>query len=315
MEKTKILAVTGPTATGKTKIGVELAESFSGEIISCDSMQIYKGLPIGTAQPTASELNKIKHHLVNFVEVSENFSVSDYVKLAQKAASNIAGRGKIPILVGGTGLYLRSMLQGTSFEDNHTDEEIRKSLYELAVSKGKAALYEQLLETDPRAAEKIHQNNVKRVVRAIEYNMVTGKLFSAQEIKPEDSEYDYLMLCLMYRDRDKLYAKIEHRVDAMLESGLLQEAREFHEFCAGCKVTPTAAQAIGYKEIFPYFNGAVSLETAVSNLKQATRRYAKRQITWFKRESFVKFIYLDDYSSQKEVFKECESLVSKFIIG
>lgn len=314
-ERIKIVAVTGPTATGKTTLGIHLAQHFQGEIVSCDSMQIYKGLPIGTAQPTERELKLVRHHLIGFLDPTEGFSVSDYVKLAGETVQDIFTRGKLPILVGGTGLYARSLLQGTNFEEACRDDLLRESLYRQASENGNEAVYQQLMVLDPQAAQKIHPHNLKRVVRALEYCILTDGLFSAQELQNNKNNppYEYLMLCLTYRNREVLYREIERRVDKMLEQGLLSEAEAFYRFSQSCERLPTAAQAIGYKELFPYFSGKAELEDAIANLKKATRHYAKRQMTWFKKESAISFIYLDDYDSHDKAIQTCIDLVNQFL--
>lgn len=315
IEKAKIIAVTGPTATGKTALGIKLAQQYDGEIISCDSMQIYRGLPIGTAQPTARELRQVRHHLIGFLDPAEDFSVSDYVKLAGETVQDIQNRGKLPILVGGTGLYARSLLQGAYFEEACRDERLRESLYREAHENGNDTLYQRLITIDPEAAQKIHPNNLKRIVRALEYCELTDTLFSKQELQKNTSRgrYQYLMLCLTYRNREIHYRLIENRVDQMMAQGLLKEAEAFYEFSQSCKKLPTAAQAIGYKELFPYFTGEASLVEAVTNLKKATRHYAKRQMTWFKKEPAISFIYLDDYDTHERALQACIDLAEKFL--
>ncbi len=304
--KLPVLAVTGPTATGKTALGVALARQYGGEIVSCDSMQIYRGLPVGTAQPTPEELAAAPHHLVGFLDVREPFSVSDYVELAAETIRSIHARGKLPILVGGTGLYARSLLRGFTFEDDCRDEDLRRELFSRAEKEGPEALYRELEVLDPDGAKEIHPNNVKRVIRALEYCRLAGEPFSAQAQRSRQAEppYKSLLLCLSFRDREELYRRIELRVDRMLEGGLLQEAESFYRLCRTCGTPPTAAQAIGYKELFPYFAGEKSLEEAVEDLKRESRRYAKRQITWFSREPEARFLYVDDYDDPEDLFRE-----------
>ena len=295
-EKIPVIAVVGPTATGKTALGIGLARRFGGEIVSCDSMQIYRGLPIGTAQPDQGELAQAPHHLVGFLDVGEPFSVSDYVNLAGRTITEIAGRGKLPILVGGTGLYARSLLRGFSFEESARDESLREALFRQAEEQGPEALYRRLQEQDPVAAGEIHPHNVKRVIRALEYIQLSGEPFSRQAARSKEAQspYRYVMLVLGFRDRQKLYQRIDRRVDRMLELGLLREAEDFYRRCKEGGTPPTAAQAIGYKELFPYFAGEVPLEQAVEDIKRESRRYAKRQITWFAREENAVPLYLDE---------------------
>lgn len=294
-QKPAVVAVIGPTATGKTALGIGLARRFSGEIVSCDSMQIYRGLPIGTAQPTAEELAQAPHHLVGFLEVGEPFSVSDYVALAGRAIQGITARGNLPILVGGTGLYARSLLRGFSFEGGAQDDALRARLFAEAEGQGPQALYARLQALDPAGAAEIHPHNVKRVVRALEYCLLSGEPFSrqAERSKTREAPYRSLLLCPVYKDRQLLYERINERVDGMLRQGLLEEAEGFFHYCEQAGTPPTAAQAIGYKELFPYFRGEAPLAEAVEKLKQESRRYAKRQLTWFAREPGVQYVYLD----------------------
>ncbi len=299
----KLPAVLGPTASGKTALGIALAKQLSGEIISCDSMQIYQGLSIGTAKPSQEELREAPHHLIGFCPIEKSFSVSDYVTLAEKTEKEIRARGKLPILVGGTGLYARAFLRGVSFEAQGKDEKLRSALQEEARRRGIAPLYERLQKIDPQAAEKIHPHNEKRVLRALEFFEATGMLFSKQEERSKQAppKYDYRVLCLCFRDRQTLYRRIDSRVDEMMERGLLREAQDFFETVSGSREKYTAAQAIGYKELFPYFLGEISLSQAVENIKKESRRYAKRQITWFSREENRLELYVDDFSSGEEL--------------
>ena len=304
-EKIPVIAVVGPTATGKTALGIGLARRFGGEIVSCDSMQIYRGLPIGTAQPDQEELAQAPHHLVGFLDVGEPFSVSDYVNLAGRTITEIAGRGKLPILVGGTGLYARSLLRGFSFEESARDESLREALFRQAEEQGPEALYRRLQEQDPVAAGEIHPHNVKRVIRALEYIQLSGEPFSRQAARSKEAQspYRYCMLVLGFRDRQKLYQRIDRRVDRMLELGLLKEAEGFYRRCKEGGTPPTAAQAIGYKELFPYFAGEVPLEQAVEDIKRESRRYAKRQITWFAREENAVPLYLDELDGPEDLLE------------
>lgn len=312
-EKIPMAAVVGPTATGKTKLGIQLCQRLGGEIVSCDSMQVYRGLPIGTAQPTQEELAAAPHHLIGFLEVDQPFSVSDYVEAAGQAIREISGRGRLPVLVGGTGLYARSLLRGFSFEENGRDEEVRQRLFRQAEEQGPETLYQCLCRLDPKAAEEIHPHNVKRVVRALEYIQLCGEPFSAQaqRSRAAQSPYQYVMLCLSFRNRETLYHRIDARVDSMLAQGLLEEAKQFFKRCQESQNIPTAAQAIGYKELFPYFRGEISLEEAVEAVKRESRRYAKRQITWFKREEQVEFLYVDDYPNSRALLEESLRLLEK----
>lgn len=294
-------AVVGPTASGKTAFAIALAKRLNGEIVSCDSMQIYKGLDIGTAKPAPQELSEVRHHLIGFLEPEVPFSVSDYVAAAAPVLADIDKQGKLPIVTGGTGLYARSLLEGISFQEDCRDDGIRRRLNEQAEKEGAQAFYEHLQRLDPAAAAKIHPNNVKRIVRALEYHEVTGRLFSEQEeqSKPAKPPYRYRMLCLAYRDREILYRRIDRRVEDMLANGLIAEAESLYAQAGTGGALPTALQAIGYKELFPYLEGKASLDETAENIKRETRHYAKRQITWFKREKSIDFLYLDEIGFEK----------------
>lgn len=278
----KLVVLGGPTASGKTALGIRLAQAFGGEILSADSMQIYKGLNVGTAKPTPEEQAQAPHHLIDFLDPSESFSVADYVELAQKTIREVAARGAQPFVVGGTGLYLSSLLEGIRFATQMADPALRKKLEEEMDLLGPQAMYDRLAELDPESARTIHPNNRVRVIRTLEICLSGGGPASAQkaQAKPETPPYKSLCLCLGFQDRQLLYKRIETRVDRMMEEGLLEEAEQVYLYRDRYK---TAAQAIGYKEFFPYFEGTASLEEAVAKLKQATRNYAKRQLTWLRR--------------------------------
>lgn len=293
--KIKLLAVCGPTASGKTALSIALAKALDAEIVSCDSMQIYRGMEIGTAKPTEAEMDGVAHHLLGFCDPAETFSVMDYTELAAKVIREIDARGKRAILVGGTGLYARSLLRSVPFTENSRDAAVRAELQQTFEASGIRPLYERLSALDPESAAQIHPNNTKRVIRALEYCLVAGEPFSAQARASRlvESPYDYKMICLGFRDREKLYERINRRVDKMLEEGLVEEARRYYaRYGTSGK---TSVQAIGYKELFPYFEGTCTLEEAVGNIKQETRRYAKRQLTWFRREENTIWLYADDY--------------------
>jgi tRNA dimethylallyltransferase len=304
MDKIKIAAVTGPTASGKTALAIALAKRLDGEIISCDSMQIYRGMDIGTAKPTREELAEVPHHLIDILPADAPYSCSDYVKDAERVVEDIASRGKLPIFCGGTGLYLDRFLKGGNDDGAACDEHLREELKRFYEEKGVDALYERLVALDPAAAETIHKNNVKRVMRAIEICLVTGEKKS--EIDKKNAEivdrYDHKVITLAFENRELLYRRIEKRVDQMIDEGLLEETR--------CLMTEgvfersqTAAQAIGYKELFPYFRGEDSLESCVEELKAATRRYAKRQVTWFSGKDYAHKVFVDD-GKQLKSFEE-----------
>lgn len=310
-DKQPLAAVVGPTGTGKTSLGIRLAQRFSGEIISCDSMQVYEGLSIGTAKPSPAELRAVPHHLIGLIPWSTSFSVADYAELARDQIARVHESGKLPILVGGTGLYARSLLYGAAYRQLPRDEPLRQSLQaEAETAAGQAALYARLQTLDPDAAASIHPHNVKRVLRALEVCLSTGDRFSRQQAWQAEPVYRHLLLCLSCRDRALLYDRINRRVDRMLEDGLVEEAAQFHQAVAGEKPLPTVAQAIGYKELFPYFEGALSFAQAVENIKRETRRYAKRQLTWFRRDVDAKVLYLDDYEGADALFEAASALLT-----
>lgn len=304
MDKIKIAAVTGPTASGKTALAIELAKRLDGEIISCDSMQIYRGMDIGTAKPTREELAQVPHHLIDILPADAPYSCSDYVKDAERAVEDIVSRGKLPIFCGGTGLYLDRFLKGGNDDGAACDDSLRAELKKFADEKGIDALYERLLELDPVAAETIHKNNVKRVMRAIEICLVTGEKKSDIDKKNAEivDRYDHKVITLAFENRELLYSRIEKRVDQMISEGLLDETRRL--LAEGIfERSQTAAQAIGYKELFPYLRGEASLESCTNELKAATRRYAKRQVTWFSGKDYARKVYVDD-GKQLKTFEE-----------
>ncbi len=307
--KSKILAVCGPTASGKTWIGVELAQLLDGEIISADSMQIYKGMDIASAKPTKEEMKGIPHHLMDFLDRDVTFSVADYVKLANEKIQDVLSRGKMPIIVGGTGLYIDSLLNNVNFSEVTSDEEYRQSLYDFAGDKGNEALYQKLLEADPEACQQIHMNNLVRVIRALEVIHVTGRKFS--QLKAEsrlvESPYDSVIIGLNANDRGVLYDRINQRVDEMVEMGLVEEARQLYQ----SSEMKTAGNAIGYKELIPYFENQMSLNECIDKIKQETRRYAKRQLTWFRRNDNIRWIMIDDFSKKCEIFEKCKKAIAK----
>ena len=288
MEQLRCAAVVGPTASGKTALAVELAKAFHGEVVSADSMQIYREMQIATAKPTPQEMQGIPHHLMDFLPPDQPFSVSDYVTLARKTIREIAARGHLPILCGGTGLYVSSLLEHVQFEPIETDPKRREALYREAEADGGEALYARLCAVDPERAKSIHPHNVVRVVRALEVYETTGKTMSElqRESKPLPSPYDCLMIGLTFRNRQTLYDRIDRRVDGMMEQGLLEEARRVLQNPA----LKTAANAIGYKELKPYFAGEASLEDCLETMKRESRRYAKRQLTWFRRDPRIHWI-------------------------
>ncbi|MBQ2668523.1 MAG: tRNA (adenosine(37)-N6)-dimethylallyltransferase MiaA [Clostridia bacterium] len=309
-KKIKLLAVCGPTASGKTALGVALARAYSGEVISCDSMQIYRGMEIGTAKPTKEEMGEIPHHLLDFCDPETTFSVVDYTTRAAECIEDITARGTRPILVGGTGLYARSLLRSVPFTENSRSDEVRAALQKEFEEKGIGEIYARLQAFDPEGAAEIHPNNTKRVIRALEYCLVAGEPFSVQAkaSREVESDYDYKMICLGFQNRDNLYARINLRVDQMIQNGLLDEAKQYYEQY-GLR-GKTSVQAIGYKELFPYFDGQCTLEEAVENIKKETRRYAKRQLTWFRREENTVWLYVDAYDSAESLIRAAEEIAA-----
>ena len=309
--KIKIAAITGPTASGKTALAIRLARELGGEIISCDSMQIYRGMDIGTAKPTAEELAAVPHHLIDILPADAPYSCSDYVKDAEAAVEDIVSRGKLPIFCGGTGLYLDRLLKGGNDDEAACDESVRAELKDFYEQNGVDALYERLLSLDPESAETIHKNNVKRVMRAIEICLVTGKKKS--EVDKKNSEitdkYDHRVITLAYNDRQTLYDRIDRRVDMMIKEGLVEETKRLLEDGV-FERSLTAAQAIGYKELFPYLRGEESLENCIDELKRASRRYAKRQITWFSGKDYAHKVFVDGENFDK-TFENIVNILQK----
>ena len=295
MKKSKILAIVGPTAGGKTALSVALAKRAGGEVISCDSMQIYRGMDIGTAKPTEEEMRGVPHHLLDIAAPEEAFSVCDYVSAATAAADDILSRGKLPIFCGGTGLYLDAFLRGGVADSPAGDPALRAALTESASADGGAALFEELRRCDPESAAAIHPNNLRRVIRAVEIYRLTGVPKSEWDRRSRTfpPRYDAVVLGLCYHDRALLRARISARVDEMLAAGLAEETRRLWE--AGVfEKSPTAAAAIGYKELLPYLRGECTLAAAAETLKTATAQYAKRQMTWFAAKDYVTWIPADE---------------------
>ncbi|MBP3314729.1 MAG: tRNA (adenosine(37)-N6)-dimethylallyltransferase MiaA [Clostridia bacterium] len=313
-QKTKIYAVVGPTASGKSALALELAKRHGGEIISCDSMQIYKRMNIGTAKPTVAEQSAVRHHLIDIVEPDVDFSCEDYVAYAHKAIADCVSRGKIPIICGGTGLYLDTLLRGGNSAPVADTSAIRAELTARAEREGADAIYAELMRVDRESAEAIHPNNVKRVIRALEiyYSCGVPKSELDRASKQIEPRYDANVLMLKYADRDILYRRIEKRVDLMIAEGLLEETLALMQEGVFEK-NGTAAQAIGYKELLGYLRGTESLEDAIAELKTATRRYAKRQITWFSAKDYVMPLEADSECGIKrfeEIVNNAEKLFS-----
>ena len=294
--KQKLICIAGPTASGKTALSIALAKLLDTEIISSDSMQLYRGMDIGTAKPDMAERDGVVHHMFDVAEAGETFSVARYQQMADACAQEILSRGRIPIVCGGTGLYLYALIDGSTFSGDETNLEAREKYNAIAREQGAHALHEMLRKVDPESAERIHENNVKRVVRALEVYEQTGMTIgemNARNKRPEP-KYDAILFALCPTERQTLYDRIDRRVDQMVELGLLEEARRLLE---QGRLTGTAGQAIGYKELVPYLQGQATLSDCLDTLKRASRNYAKRQLTWLRRDGRVNWIY---YNSAEE---------------
>ena len=318
MDKKKIIAVVGPTASGKSALALELARQYDGEIVSCDSMQIYKKMNIGTAKPTADELLAVRHHMIDIAEPTDNFSCEDYVRQASVAIDDICKRGKLPIVCGGTGLYLDALLRKNDFETMSADESLRAELAEFAEKNGAEALWEELFRVDPESAKATHPNNVKRVIRALEIYRLSGLTKTELDRRSREGgfRYDACVIGLRYGERELLYRRIDRRVDQMLEMGLLAETEALAREGVFEK-NRTAAQAIGYKEMVGVVLKGDDLKEATEALKQATRNYAKRQLTWFRHMDGAFTVYVDcpDGSPRKkeDILSECKSIFTNGI--
>ena len=300
MQKKKLIVVCGPTATGKTELAVRLCRALSGEVVSADSMQIYDELKIGTARPDEREMGGVPHHLLGFVPPEASFSVADYVERARAALADIFARGRQPVVAGGTGLYITSLCDGVRFGAFKGDSEVREQLRKEAEEKGGEALLDRLREVDPKSAEKLHKNDLFRLTRALEIYLTTGVTRTEWERRSKESEpeFDLRMVGLTFRDRAALYARIDARVDRMIACGLVAEAEALYR--RGLR-DAQSMRAIGYKELVAYFEGACSLAEAVEAIKQNSRRYAKRQLTWFRRDERISFLELDGLTAE-EIF-------------
>ena len=300
---TQILVVAGPTASGKTGTAVRLAQEFGGEVISADSMQIYKHMDIASAKPTQEEMQGIPHHLMDFVSPFEPFSVADYVKLAREKIAEIASRGKLPIVAGGTGLYISSLVDNIQFTEEATDPSVRERLQKQAETEGILALYSRLQELDPAAAEKIHPNNTKRVVRALELYEITGMTITEQNERSRilPPPFSAFMLAL-FPERERLYERINLRVDQMAEAGLFEEAEKLRQM--GLTKEMQSMQGIGYKEAFDCLDGLTNREECLDIIKQATRHYAKRQLTWFRRDERYHWVNPEEEGSLRAALEE-----------
>lgn len=300
MTKKPLIVLTGPTAVGKTKLSIALAKAVDGEIISADSMQVYKYMDIGSAKIMPEEMQGVPHHLVDVLLPEEEFHVARFQEMAKEAMKGIYDRGKVPILVGGTGFYIQAVVKDIDFTETETDTSYREELELFAEAHGAEALHERLKEVDPAAAGEIHANNVKRTIRALEFFHQTGTRISEHNQEQKEKETPYRTSYFVLNDiRSKLYERIDLRVDQMLENGLLDEVKMLKE--RGCTKDMVSMQGLGYKEILDYLDGNCSLEDAVYILKRDTRHFAKRQLTWFKREQDVIWVNKNefDYDDKK----------------
>ncbi len=313
MKKIPVIAVVGPTASGKTSLSINIAKRFSGQVVSADSMQIYEKMNIATAKPTAEEMQGIVHHLIGFQPIDKKFSVAEYVTLANECIKKIHSMGDVPVVAGGTGLYVDSLLQNIQFSKEDDSTAVREELTREFDEKGAEYMFEQLRQIDPETAEQLHLSNKKRIIRALEIYHTTGKTMTEQKIlsREEESPYKVLYIGINYRDRSVLYDRINLRVDLMVESGLLEEAKDFYNTSGDT----TACQAIGYKELAPYFNGEKTLDECLEKLKIETRHYAKRQLTWFRRNENINWVYPDDYENTDDMLEHVYILVSNFLGG
>ena len=309
MNKIPIIVIAGPTASGKTAVSIQLAKELDGEIVSADSMQIYKGLDIATAKPTKEEMQGIPHHLMSFVDNSEKFSVAQYLEKAREVISDIHQRGKMPIVVGGTGLYISSLVDNIIFDEISSNGEVRARLTKEAEEIGNEAMLQKLMEIDEETAKTLHPNNLTRIIRALEAYELSGITMSElkRRSREEESPYNACMIGLNFHDRQKLYDRINLRVDKMAKEGMVDEAFEFYKNERG----NTVCQAIGYKELIPYFEEKATLNECLETLKRETRRYAKRQLTWFRRDERIHWIYLDETIGEKNIIDNCKKYIAK----
>lgn len=287
-KKPKIYGVVGPTASGKTDYAIKLAAENGGEVVSCDSMQIYRHMDIGTAKPTKEEMNGIPHHMIDVAEPWENFSVAKFARMARECIEDVLSRGKVPILCGGTGLYFDSVINNIDFKESESDPEYRRELELLAERHGNEYVHNMLKKIDPQSAENSHPNNLKRVIRALEIYKITGVTKTQLDKESRRERLYDAEIFGMLREREELYSRIDRRVDIMMQQGLLSEVENL--LGMGLNPNSTAMQAIGYKELVEYLNGDCTLDEAVDKIKLFSRRYAKRQMTWFKRNKEIKWL-------------------------
>ncbi|MFQ8603298.1 MAG: tRNA (adenosine(37)-N6)-dimethylallyltransferase MiaA [Anaerovoracaceae bacterium] len=307
----KIVAVAGPTAVGKTKFAIEIAKKFNGEIVSCDSMQLYKYMDIGSAKPTEEEIAQVKHHLIDFIDPRDDFSVAQYQSLAKKAIKDILNREKLPVISGGTGLYLNSIIYEMDFSRSCRDIDYRKELEHIAAQQGSQALHNMLERADKEASLSIHPNNTKKIIRALErIHQGEGKIKAFKDIKQETRDYDTVIIGLT-RNRQELYERINQRVDVLMQTGLLDEVKALLD--KGLTPEHISMKAIGYKEIMDYFLGKYDLETAVDKVKKNTRHYAKKQLTWFRRYDKIKWYNISDFNDDEDALESIVKWLEKKI--
>ena len=307
-EREKLVAIVGPTAVGKTELSLELAEQFEGEIISGDSMQVYRGMDIGTAKAAPHELARVPHHLIDIISPAEEYSVAVFQESATRLISEINRRGRLPFLVGGTGLYIESVTHRFQFAQSAQDPELRERLQRLAETEGVEALHARLAAVDPTTAQRLHPNDVKRVIRALEIYESTGCKMSDYQLRAEQSPYQLLMIGLTM-ERETLYQRINERVDKMIEAGLVEEVRRLLD--QGYDPSLTSMQGLGYKELVPYLYGEITLEKAIQDIKQRTRHFAKRQLSWFRRMKEIQWFDV----TEPERRQEAEQTIKQILAG
>lgn len=308
-EKIPLLVIGGPTATGKTAMGVQLAKTYDGEVVSADSMQLYEGMDIATAKPTAAEMDGVPHHLVGCVPLTQSCSASEYVDMATPVIADIFQRGKLPLVVGGTGFYISALVFHPQFSPATANANFRAQCTQYAETYGDEALHQKLQAIDPESAARIHPHNRVRVIRALEIYHETGKTATAWNAQShtEESPYRACILGLMYETREELYQAIDRRVLRMVQDGLVEEARRVYESCPSL----TAAQAIGIKELYPYFAGNADLADCIAEIQRDTRHYAKRQLTWFKKIPGIMWITFSNLDNKEKILEKCKNFVAK----
>lgn len=309
----QVISVVGPTASGKTRLAVELAKHFNGEIISADSMQIYQGMAIATAKPTQEEMQGIPHHLIDFLPPDQTYSVALFVRDAARCIEEITARGRLPIIAGGTGLYVDSLLDHVQFSEEQRDEAYAAQLRAELLQNGVEPLLQRLWEVDAASARRLSaEKNPKRIIRALEFYHTTGTTITEQlaQSRQTPSPYRAVKLGLNFKDREKLYDRINRRVDQMLAQGLIEEAQRVLASTLSC----TSVMAIGYKELMPYFQNEATLEECIEKLKRETRRYAKRQLTWFRRDKEIHWLYADEYDSFEELYAAAVQTINEGLV-